>query len=75
MLRSVVSPQPSSGAQTSSMDATQHEWNGPAVCIRRATKTVVDQVRVRILIMKLSNPSSATCNHAKESARKGTRLS
>jgi hypothetical protein len=53
----------------SSMDARRLEKNCPAEEIRRATKAGTDQVRVRIRIMKLSNPSSATCNQAKESAR------
>ena len=53
----------------------RHEKNGPADDTRRATKVGTDQVRVRMRIMKLSNPSSATCSQAKELARYGTRLS
>ena len=47
----------------------------PGALLRGFSLSSRDQVRVRIRIMKLSNPSSATCSQAKESARNGTTLS
>jgi hypothetical protein len=45
------------------------KYEGPAAGDHRAFRCTVDQVRVRILIMKVSNPSSETCSQAKESLR------